>query len=281
MISQQQFANLLEGFLWLTEVMHEEKIPLGSAWMNDAQILAIKCAKTALSVEHLASHTHRIPVSDGYAEFIDHSSIAVLSRSVLEACLAFHFTFCNQSSSVREFRHQMWVHSGLLERSKISPISEAGVKKIKSNAVFLAESRECLKANPLFQQLNPREQKNVISSGSWRPQYAWIDIAEDFGYPRRYFSNIYGLLCGHAHASYISVLQTRDAVYELETQRKLSQPMVEFCAVAVSKLAIKYADLFQKAGEELKRNAPLREAFSFWASLTDFISYPDTKAETN
>lgn len=267
MIDQQAFNSLVNGFLHLTQVVNGEPVDQGSEWKNDAQMLAIKCAKSAVSLNYLSGCLHVFEDDKGKGEFIDHSSVAILGRSVFEASLALRYTFCHQVSEVREYRYLLWMYGGLFDRSKIFPSTEYGISHAEKNQSALEEVKAIVLDNPIFQRLDKNKKKNVISSGNWRPEHAWIDIAVEAGYDRKYFANIYNHLCGHAHASYISVLQTRDSAYSVEDQKKLSSTVVDMCAVVISNLALDYVNIFPRAGDVLMRDSDFHQALLFWSAL--------------
>lgn len=267
MITQQAFNNLVNGFLNLTQVIQGEPIDEGSEWKNDAQMLSIKCAKSAISLNHLAGCLHVLEDDRGRVEFIDHSSVAILGRSVFEASLALNYAFCHISPEVREFRYLLWVYGGLFERSKITPLTEHGKTRRSENESLLVQKKKEIIKNPFFENFDKNKKRNVINGGNWRPEHAWIDIAEEAGYGRKYFSNIYNFLSGHAHASYISVLQTRDAAYSIGDQEKLSSSVRDMCAVVIAKLALDYVKIFPKAEDALMDEKAVHQAFVFWSSL--------------
>ncbi len=264
---------MVNSFLNLTKIIQGEPIDKGSEWKNDAQMLSIKCAKSAISLNHLAGCLHVLQDERGQVEFIDHSSVAILGRSVFEASLALNYAFCHTSPEVREFRYLLWVYGGLFERSKITPLTEHGKERKSENEILLLQKKEEIINNPFFEKFDKNKKRNVISSGNWRPEHAWIDIAEMAGYDRKYFSNIYNFLSGHAHASYISVLQTRDAAYSIDDQGRLSSSVRDMCAVVIAKLALDYVRIFPKAEVALLDDKALHEAFIFWSSLASQSSY--------
>jgi len=89
------------------------------AWKNDAQVLAVKIFRHLASVQHLSSGAQFDYGGISNFEFIDHSSIGIVTRAALETYLAFYFIYINTEERLSIYRHKIWQLAGLIDRSKL------------------------------------------------------------------------------------------------------------------------------------------------------------------
>lgn len=231
-------------------------IPSGSPNLSDAHVLAVKVLKHVVTARHLM-RTHMHVIDDTYP-FVDHASVSVLARTAIEGCLALHYTFCHPDAETRAFRHKIWRYSGLLERSKITVPTGTQKERWTSAIKRMAQLRAELTAHRNFQALPRKIQKNVLD-GNWRPQAPWIDIAEGIGISRRLFHQQYDHFCGQCHSSFISVLQTRDAMNDHGAQAQLALVPSAFLAIILAHTIDAYRHVLPPAQAAFEADAEIKE----------------------
>jgi len=87
---------------------------------------------------------------------------------------------------------------------------------------------------------------------------AWIDLAETAGIPRLLFQQFYDYLCGHCHSSFISVLQTRDAMNDPETQRRLAAAPSLLLAVSMARVIDSHCAVIPQAKAAFDKDPDLK-----------------------
>lgn len=92
----EDFGTLTELFARMIEAQRSQILNSEDAWMNDAQILAVKLFKQACSVRLILDPT-QLDFRDGsQIVFVDHSSATILTRACLETFIVFHWIFQSQ-----------------------------------------------------------------------------------------------------------------------------------------------------------------------------------------
>ncbi|WP_418070596.1 DUF5677 domain-containing protein [Ralstonia pseudosolanacearum] len=218
----------------------------GLEWQNDRQTLAKKFAFHLHTIKTLRSGS--MLEIDGACElFIDHGSIKVLARSVLENYIVFAFIFGDQSTEVSRFRHMTWRLAGLMDRQRRIVITTENKQKLLSEKATLEALRHEIEANPLFGDLAANERKALVKKGDWSAGRQWHELAADVGLHPLYFRNVYGYLCDYSHSSYAAALQVGEARSLLD-QRVLTDGMCGMLNMVMAHFIVVYARLFESAG---------------------------------
>ncbi|WP_153065789.1 DUF5677 domain-containing protein [Achromobacter xylosoxidans] len=257
--------KMVLGLLTLVKSVAGNAIPSESSNLSDAHVLTVKILKHVVTARYLMSSEMHF-LGDAYP-FVDHTSVAVLARTAIEGCLALHYTFCHSESETRSFRYKMWRYSGLLERSKVIVSTDSHKEKKESSVRQMENLKADLINSQSFKTLPKKLQKNVLE-GNWRPQAPWINIAEEIGISRKLFHQHYDYFCGQCHSSFISVLQTRDAMNDPDKQAQLALMPSVFLAIILAHVVDAYRRVIPPAQSVFDANEEIRA----WVGVAHNIS---------
>jgi hypothetical protein len=247
------------------------------AWMFSQHDLAKKlfrhmCSARAL-LEPSPFRNRIIPPHS----FIDHSSMAVLTRSALENYLVMTWLLSNGDESLRDFRHNVWEYCGWKKRSKIAATTDdarVARQKAEADAAQLWPSIQC---SPHFQRY-AEPQRERLRKGSWDVGWHWNDLAVEAGLHKTYFTSYYPFLSGHVHSDYIGTLQNGQAV-SLEDQYMLASANLQVILMLIGHFAHHYAGLFPPADTVLLNAGAARKTAEKWhirAEDMDFLYQPES-----
>ncbi|WP_095050534.1 DUF5677 domain-containing protein [Pseudomonas sp. Irchel s3h9] len=256
---EEDFSVLTQLCFRLIESENGKLIPSGGEWKNDAQVIATKIFWHLASARHLSNG--EIFEFEGVRPFphVDHSSVAIVMRAAVEAYLTFHYVFINQDESVSVYRHKIWKLGGLVDRSKFFANTPESVQKLAVESLAIDQLRIDIQSDTNF---NIKKSKNLLQ-GKWREDIGWTSLASLAGFHEVYFKDIYNHLCGHAHASFISALQIRDA-YDIESQRMLAGSIRQIGCLLMAHFAFSYVQLFPGAQKALHEDKVAFETASTW-----------------
>nr|WP_319528689.1 DUF5677 domain-containing protein [Pseudomonas laurentiana] len=208
--------------------------------------------------------------------FIDHSSMAVLTRSALENYLVMTWLLSGSNESLREFRHNVWEYCGWKKRSKMAATTDdarEARKKAETNAAVLWPA---IHDSQHYQEYTAPQQDR-LRKGSWDVGWHWNDLAVDAGLHRTYFTSYYPFLSGHAHSDFIGAMQSSQAV-RLADQYMLGSGNLQVILMLIGHFAHHYANLFPPANEVLLNAGVARETAEKWnfrAEDMDFLYQPE------
>ncbi|WP_258198152.1 DUF5677 domain-containing protein [Pseudomonas viridiflava] len=230
-------------------ITSQANAPLGVAappeWSINLHILSMKLFKHLCSARTLLE-----PCSFGTATlppygYIDHSSIAAVTRSSIENYLVMHWLLGGGDDSVREFNHLIWMHSGWKKRSKlVATTEEAKVGRQRAEDAA-AELWRLVQASPHYQKYNKDQQKR-LRKGSWDVDWHWHDLACQAGLHNTYFTSIYPYLSGYTHSDFISCLQIGQAS-TIGTQYMLGASSISISLMVLGHFSTFYANLYPAA----------------------------------
>lgn len=226
-----------------------KRILPGNEWKNDAQVIATKIFWHLASARNLSNgETFDFEDARPFAH-VDHSSVAIIMRAAVEAYLTFHYLFINENEGISIYRYKLWKLGGLVDRSRFFANTPELIKKITEEGKAIAELRAEIQSNEYY---DAKYGKNLLQ-GKWRQDLGWTNLAVLAGFHEIYFRDIYNHLCGHAHASYISALQTRDAE-NLESQQMLAGSIRQMGCLLMAHFAFAYTKLFPDSEKILCKN---------------------------
>ena len=203
-------CRLLQKAMVIIDSIRGNSIPHGFAWLNDAQILAIK---TCRHIESIITLSKGIETDLGHSKcglYVDHSSIAALGRAAFESYVIFHYIFDTAPGEVAKFRHDVWKMSGLLERQGLHGFEEKSDQQSKildAEKIQIEKLRAAIVASPSFQKLNADIRKSVKRGKNWRMGTDWLTLAERSGIPRKYAHDMYSHFCEYSHSGALSALR--------------------------------------------------------------------------
>lgn len=207
--------------------------------------------------------------------FIDHSSMAVLTRTSLENYLVMTWLLSGGNESLQEFRHNVWEYCGWKKRSKLADTTDdtrtsRQVAEDDASALW-----PLIQSSPHFQNYTDPERKR-LRKGDWGVGWNWNDLAVDAGLHRTYFTSIYPFLSGHVHSDFIGALQNGQAA-TLKEQYMLGSSYLQTIVMLIGHFAHHYASLFPPAKNVLIHAGEVREIAEKWnlrAEDMDFLYQP-------
>lgn len=260
---EEDFGALTELFAMMIEAQRSQVLSSADAWMNDAQILAVKLFKQACSVRLILDPT-QLDFRDGsQIVFVDHSSATILARACLETFIVFHWIFQSQDPALRKFRHGVWRLGGLMDRLKLHPSTDQAREALRVARLQAADQIAEIEPSPFLGSYSPDQVKRLMK-GDWRVGWSWTDEAVRAGFSRKYFQNVYSHFCGYAHTSYISSMQMGQA-QSIEDQRMLGLVALQTCVHVLARAIAFYAELFPKGRTALDTSSEqARNVAYFW-----------------
>ncbi len=261
------YSTLLDLFIRLVESQAGTKIEEGSAWLNDAQVLAIKLFRHLVSMRALASGATVATASGQTVFFVDHASVKVVARAALETYLVFFYLYGTADQSLRQFRHKTWQLGGLADRQRFHATTQQGHEVLSSEKKRMEELRSEIEMLPHLKQYTDRQRKKLLS-GEWRIGNGWADLGAHAGFHEKYFDNIYGYLCGYSHSSYLSALQVGQAK-SIEEQQALTQSILGIGVVLMAHFAFTYSSSFSNAERVLSADPVAKRVAEKWRFGTE------------
>ncbi len=238
--------TLLHLTVQLIESQAGKVIPVSLSWMNDAQVLARKFYYHLASL-HVLVQPVEVVMPQGSASHIDHGSVLILARAALETYLTFAHVYGCSGPDLREFRHLTWHCAGLQDRQEL----QASARKAE-NRQKLADERVAIEALRVAMQTHGKwakhhaKDRKAFLKGDWRAGRGWASIGVEAGFHPVHIRDLYSYLCGYSHASWLSILQVRDA-RELAQQAAMAATSVSTACVLMSFFAHHYVALFPEA----------------------------------
>lgn len=260
---EEDFGTLIELFARMVEAQRGQVLSSADAWMNDAQILAVKLFKQACSVRLILDPT-QLDFRDGsQIVFVDHSSATILARACLETFIVLHWIFQSQDPALRRFRHGVWRLGGLMDRLKLHPSNDQAREALRVARLQAADQIAEIEPSPFLSSYSPDQVKRLMK-GDWRVGWSWTDEAVRAGFSKKYFQNVYSHFCGYAHTSYISSMQMGQA-QSIEDQRMLGLVALQTCVHVLARAIAFYAVLFP-AGRTALETSPedAQNVACFW-----------------
>ncbi|VVN91819.1 DUF5677 domain-containing protein [Pseudomonas fluorescens] len=218
------FHVLIDLLTLLIESNNGRRTISGSERLTRAQTLSIKLFRHLISMYTAADGC--VIEKDGrlLAGYYDFSSVQVLARAAIETHLVCHYLFSPDSESVSEYRFKLWCLAGLKDRIKLITTTEESREKQLSSQQQVDALWSELERSVHF-QAEPNYRQKKLEKGEWRGGLQWHDLAELAGFHSAYFRNVYSYVCGHAHSSFMSVIQITDA-QELSDQQMLASSII-------------------------------------------------------
>lgn len=273
---EEVYPLLLDLMVRLVESMSGQNITPGEAWRNDAQTLALKLYRHLVSMHNL-SEGATVHCSHGLQlRHIDHASIIVIARAALETYLVWHYLYGQPDPKLSKFRYLTWRLGGLMDRQTLLPVSQTAMKVQSRELVEVEALRAEIETYPQFQEFTLKQQRKLLA-GDWKIALGTSDLALAAGFHGSYFNNVYGYLCGYAHASYISALQVGQAKM-LEDQFALVRSIMGIGVVTMAHFSCAYPKQFPGAQAVLDADPEAKLVAERWALMADDMAETYGKA---
>lgn len=262
MTHDADYSMLLDLFIRLVESQAGIEIEDGSAWLNDAQVLATKLFRHLVSMRALSAGT-TVETDDGLrVSFVDHASIKVVARAALETYLVFFYLYGTKDLPLSKFRHKTWILGGLTDRQKLHVSTQEGYEVIARETIQIEALRSEIATLPQIDDYTGRQRSKLLG-GEWRIGISWADLGAQAGFHPKYFENTYSYLCGYSHSSYLSALQVGQA-QSIEDQRMLTQSILGVGIVLMAHFVFSYSGAFGNAENVLSANPSAKRVAETW-----------------
>lgn len=265
----------LMGDMITAQAMLHDPTADSPGWMYSQHDLAKKLfrhmcsARTLLEPSPFQSQT--VPAHG----FIDHSSVAVLTRTSLENYLVMTWLLSGGNKSLQEFRHNVWEYCGWKKRSKFAATTNEARSARQAAEDDASALWPVIQESPHFQNYTESQQQR-LRKGDWGTGGHWNDLAEEAGLHKTYFTSTYPFLSGHVHSDFIGALQNGQAV-TLDNQYMLGSGHLQVIVMLMGHFAHHYANLFPPANNVLLHAGEVREIAEKWnlrADDMDFLYRP-------
>lgn len=259
---EEEFVTLIDLMVELIESKSGRDIEPGQEWLNDAQVLSVKLFRHLASMQNLAHGPMLETLDDQVVPYIDHASIKVIARVVLETYLVFFYIFGTDDRTVSLFRHMTWKLGGLTDRQKYRVIGNEEQDVMAQEGIVIERLKADIGQSRHFLTYTQRQRQRLLD-GNWRVGSSWSDLATQAGFHEGYFRNIYNYLCGYSHSSYASALQVGQA-QSIEAQLMLTQTTISIGVVMMAHFAFTYPRIFADAEDVLTANPESKAIAEMW-----------------
>lgn len=247
----EEYCTLMDVFWRVVNAGAGQKLTADTRWLYETEAFAVKLLNHVATIRHLL-HGTRFPVVGGSRqECVDHSSVSVLVRAAFETYLSYCFIYGDTQASeeVRRLRHRIWRLGGLLDRQKLTCISERHASVLEGDKEVITRILSEIESSPAYASLTPAQQKDA-GKGNWRLHRSWNDLAEIAGFDRRTFKDVYGYFCSYAHSGGWSMLQISQAVSQ-QDQRRLAVSAKYYGVMLMAHFVLSYTQLFTDRRSQL------------------------------
>jgi hypothetical protein len=273
-MQMQAYPVLIGLIVRLIESQAGKKIIVGDEWRNEAQALGLKLLRHAVSMKQLSEVSTMSLEGEGVFQHIDHSSINVIARAMLETYLVWHYLYATKSPTLSKFRYLTWRLGGLLDRQKLTAISKGSLEVQAKEAAQAELIRAEITTFDAFQGLSTKKQRKLLE-GDWKIVMGTADLAVAAGFHGTYFDNVYRHLCGYSHSSYLSALQVAQAG-TLAEQSYMTRRILGVAVVTMAHFACAYPKQFPEASAVLEADPAGKTTAETWALMAETMArvYP-------
>ena len=230
-----------------------------------AEGLANKFYDHAFFVLKISGGATSLTLPSGTIALSGASSQDVLLRAAFEAYLIFHHVYCMpETQEDKELEHWSYRLAGVMDRKDFPATTEKQRATLANDKQVIQELSERLKSNSSFQSLGETVRKCILN-GTWRLQ-SWTKMAEEAGLAGLLASDVYCHLCGIAHSSSLSVLQTKLA-YEKHEENVLMEPTVSLINILIANIVHDYCELFSSSKAVLEKDEAGIKLVEMWVAI--------------
>lgn len=203
-----EYRHVMDLYVRVIESMAGVRITRKNEWLIDCENLAIKLFYHVGTLNYLARGT-KLPKLGGVARtgFVDHSSIAAVTRSALQTYLTFYYIFiAPHSDAEKRFRYKTWELSSLIERQPFHAYSLTDKKLLRMEGELAEVLLDEIQADPIFQAFDAQHQEQATQDNL--PQHStWAELARLAGFDPAYFNGLYRYLSSHIHSGRLGTRQ--------------------------------------------------------------------------
>jgi len=218
---ERDFDELILAFITIGNKLQGTQNVLQTKNLMYAEGLGRKILHHTLSVKYLCGGFALTAKGNSYEPQVDFSSVCILARAALETYLTFNHVYVQPTNlAEHQFRFDCWDYAGYVERQRFTTRTTETQVKQQQEAVLSQALKADIEKSPIYQILD-RAQQREVSKGNWRGQNSWSTLAVNAGFNKSFFDDQYKFLCGHAHASRLSVIQIQQ-VTDIKGQKDMA-----------------------------------------------------------
>jgi len=208
----------------------------------DSQPLAGKVVCHAFSILYLFRGTRLDDVPPAPVDFIDHASMHVLTRALLESVWAFHHVFVDpKTEDDFTFRYSSWTIAGLIQRQEYPALTRSARRQLEDEKQVIDGHRRALEGTKAFAELSARQKERALDGGLWRPPSLRATATAFLG--NRFGATVYSWLSSYQHGDALSAIQIREATAQ-QDRRQMAESLLVLVAVSLSQMIRAYVRLW-------------------------------------
>lgn len=156
---------------------------------------------------------------------VEPTTLFVIVRNILELTYVYEYVFLMpDTDEKREFAYYLYMYTGLKERLSLELGDEKKDEQIRKTVIKANEAKDKLLASPYYHGLSNQSQaiiQNRLNSPhpSYRLMFGDHEVAPvdydkacvEIGMTGDFFKHMYGFLSTHAHPTYLSLVQFKEA----------------------------------------------------------------------
>lgn len=156
---------------------------------------------------------------------VEPTTLFVIVRNILELTYVYEYVFLMpDTGEKKEFAYYLYMYTGLKERLSLELGDEKKDEQIRNTVIKANEAKDKLLSSPYYHRLSSQGQaiiQNRLNSPhpSYRLVYGDHDVAPvdyekacvGIGMVGDFFKHMYGFLSTHAHPTYLSLVQFKEA----------------------------------------------------------------------
>jgi hypothetical protein len=234
----------------------------------DSELLAQKIVFHASSILYLSRGTRLDDIPEISISFVDHASVQVVARALLESVWAFHHIFVDpRTEDELAFRYCCWMLAGFVQREQFPAMTASGKEQLARDKQATGHYREQLKRTKVFEGLSPRNKRKALNGELWRPQSLRATAQAFLG--SRFGPAIYAWLCSYQHADALSAIQIR-AADSHESQQHMVESSLFLVAVSLSQMIRAYLRLWPQLELVANRYPRTQRLVEMYCRFTEF-----------
>jgi len=234
----------------------------------DSELLTQKIVFHTCSILYLSRGTRLDDIPETSISFVDHASIQVVARALLESVWAFHHIFAEpKTEDELAFRYCCWMLAGFVQREQFPAMTDWGREQLARDKQATSHYREELQRTELFEGLNPRDKRRALNGKLWRPQSLRATAEAFLG--RSFGPAIYAWLSSYQHADALSAVQIR-AVDSHERQQHMAESSLLLVGVSLSQMIKAYLRLWPQLELVTNRYPKIQSLVEMYCRFTEF-----------
>lgn len=234
----------------------------------DSELLAHKIVFHASSILYLSRGTRLDDIPEISISFVNHASIQVVARALLESVWAFHHIFVEpKTEDELAFRYCCWMLAGFVQREQFPAMTDSGKEQLARDKQATSQYREELQRTELFGGLTPGNKRRALNGQLWRSQSLRATAEAFLG--RRFGAAIYAWLSSYQHADALSAIQIR-AVDSPERQQHMAESSLLLVAISLSQMIKAYLRLWPQLESVTNRYPNIESLVEMYCRFPEF-----------